>query len=309
LTQVGGDVIAICRGGIFRLDWDKDLSRLGKKNVFADMLRRIVPNAFENVAPKDFVMSDNSSASVTADGNGLVIYNSGNVDVLKYVKDRFEIAANTNIEVAGTEPAIVIANNSYCIVARDSLPMILLDAQLQPVHSEVPLPNKNNVRQLVWIPGTNQAAIITHTGNWFKLDCESGQLSAIPSSFAGKLTAMTWESPTRVLLGLKPNRVVEFDLETNTIAKEYTPKQSTLELIYNWGINPLYQVNPKPTALDNAMSYLLSGSETQNMNIEPTRDLKRAQLEIDVWSPIFTNLAFVGVMLLIGCVYVARKEF
>jgi hypothetical protein len=83
---------------------------------------------------------------------------------------------------------------------------------------------------------------------------------------------------------------------------------STLEMVYNWGVNPLYQVNPKPSALDSAMGYLLSGSETQSMNII-TNDMKQAQVELDVWRPIVTNLAFVGVMLLIGCVYVARKEF
>ncbi len=32
-------------------------------------------------------------------------------------------------------------------------------------------------------------------------------------------------------------------------------------------------------------------------------------MEIDVWRPILTNLAFVAVMLTIGCIYVARKEF
>ncbi len=307
MTQVGGDLITVCRGGIFRLNTDKDLSKAGN-NAILGMLRKLMPGTETNVAPKDYVMSDNSSASATADGKGLVIYNSGNVDVLQYAKNRFEVAASTKLEGEGTEPALVIANDTYCIVARDSLPLIVLDSQLKPVHSEVTLPDKNNCRQLVWIPGTNAAAIITHTGNWFKLNGESGELSTIPSPFAGKLTTMTWESPTKVLLGLKPNRVVDFDLSTNTITQEFKPKMSTLEMVYNWGVNPLYQVNPKPSALDNAMGYLLSGNETQSMSLV-TNDMKQAQVEIDVWRPIFTNLAFVGVMLLIGCVYVARKEF
>jgi len=309
MTQVGGDLVAVCRGGIFRLNWDKDVSKSGN-NALLGMLQKLIPgtNAFENVAPKDFIMSDNSSAAATTDGNGLVIYNSGNVDILKYAKSRFEVVASTKIEGEETEPALVIANDKYCVVARDSLPLIVFDSQLKPVYAEVSMPGKNNARQLVWIPSTNQAAIITHTGNWFKLDCESGKLSTIPSSFAGKLTTMTWESPTKVLLGLKPNRVVDFDLSTNSVCQEYKPKMSTLEMVYNWGVNPLYQVNPKPSALDNAMGYLLSGNETQSLSIV-TNDMKQAQVEIDVWRPIFTNLAFVGVMLLTGCVYVARKEF
>lgn len=309
MTQVGGELITVCRGGIFRLNWDKVVSKSGNAGMM-NMFRKLVPGSdpFENIAPKDFVMSDNSSASATADGNGLIIYNSGNVDVLKYVKNKFEIVASTKIEGEGTEPALVIANDKYSVVARDSLPLIVYDAELKPVHAEVPLPNKNNVRQLVWIPSTNQAAIITHTGNWFKLDCESGKVETIPSPFPGQLTTMTWEASTQVMLGVKPNRVVEFDLAENKVVNTYSPTMSTLEMVYNWGVNPLYQVNPKPSALDNAMGYLLSGNETQSLNIV-TNDMKQAQVEIDVWRPIFTNLAFVGVMLLIGCVYVARKEF
>lgn len=312
MTQVGGELITVCRGGIFRLNWDKVVSKSGGAGM-VNMLRKLVPGAdpfdpFENIAPKDFVMSDNSSASSTADGNGLIIYNSGNVDILKYEKNKFEVVASTKIEGEGTEPALVIANDKYSVVARDSLPLIVYDAELKSVHPEVALPNKNNVRQLVWIPGTNQAAIITHTGNWFKLDCESGKVETIPSPFTGRLTTMNWESATTVLLGVKPNRVVEFDLAEKKVTSSYTPTMSTLEMVYNWGVNPLYQVNPKPSALDNAMGYLLSGNETQSMNIV-TNDMKQAQVEIDVWGPIITNLAFVGVMLLIGCVYVARKEF
>jgi len=274
------------------------------------MLRNWMPstNAFENVAPKDFVMSDNTSVATTADGQSLVVYNSGSVDILKYSRNRFEVAKSAKLAGEGTEPALVIANASYCVVARDSLPIAVLDAELKPVHSEVALPAKNNVRQLAWIPDTDEAAIITHTGNWLKLDCSTGKLTTIPSRFAGQFTTLTWESPQKVLLGLKPNRVIEYDLASKQVGREFKPKMSTLEMVYNWGVNPLYQVNPKPSALDNAMGYLLSGNETQSLSIV-TNDMEAAQVELDVWRPIVTNLVFVGVMLFIGCVYVARKEF
>ena len=309
LTQIGGDVVAVCRSGIYRLNWDKDLSKTGD-SALVGMLRNLVPaaKAFENVAPKDFVMSDNASASPTASGNGLVIYNSGNVDILNYAKNRFEIVASTKIAGEGTEPALAIANSNYCVVARDTLPIMVFDAALKPIHTSIALPDKNNVRQLTWIPESNEAAIVTHTGNWFKLNCESGELTEIASDFTGKLTAMNWTSPTTVLLGIKPNRAVEYDFANKSIVKDFRPTMSTLEMVYNWGVNPVYQVNPKPSALDNAMGYLLSGNATQSLNIV-TNDMEQAQVEIDVWRPILTNLAFVAVMLTIGCIYVARKEF
>ncbi len=97
---------------------------------------------------------------------------------------------------------------------------------------------KNNVRQIAWIPDSNEAAIITHTGNWFKLNCASGELTEIPSSFTGNLTAMNWKSPKEVLLGVKPNRVVEYDFASGSVIKDFKPSMSTLEMVYNWGVNP-----------------------------------------------------------------------
>ncbi len=108
------------------------------------MIRNLVPasSAFENVAPKDFGMSDNSSASPTADGKGLVTYNSGVVSILKYEKNRFDVAATVEMEGEGTDPALVVANKEYCVVARDSLPLVVFDTNLKPVHAAVALPEK-----------------------------------------------------------------------------------------------------------------------------------------------------------------------
>jgi hypothetical protein len=309
MTQVGGETIAICRGGLFRLNWEKDVGKAPTGSLFG-MLRNFIPgsNAFENIAPKDFVLSDNSSAATTADGQGLIIYTSGDLHLLRLKGERLEVAHTTKLEGEGTEPALVLANNSYSVVARDSLPISVLDAELKTLRSDIRLPNNANIRQIAWIPSTNFVAILTHLGDWWKLDCSSGLVTPLPSPEGKLITTMTWRTADEVWLGIQPNRVVDFNISSRTIIKEYSPVASTLEYVFNWIVKPLYIVNPKPTALDNAMSYILSGSETQSLNLV-TNDMEQAQVKVDVWSPIISNLAFVAVMLAIGSVYVARKEF
>ena len=56
------------------------------------------------------------------------------------------------------------------------------------------------------------------------------------------------------------------------------------------------------------MGYVLSGNRTQSMDIV-ANDLENAQVELEVWQPILTNLAFVAAMLGFGCIYVLRKEY
>jgi ABC-type transport system involved in multi-copper enzyme maturation permease subunit len=308
LTQIDGDVIAACRGGLFRLNWDKDLTGKAGGGI-ANMLQRWMPTtkAFENVAPKDFVTTDNSTAAATADGHGLILYNSGTLDLLSYENKKFTVTHSTKLEGEESAAALVAANHAFVVVARDSMPVVIMDSSLKPVHSAVVLPNKSNPRQLAWIPDSNELSIITHTGDWLRLDCQSGQVASFASPFAGRCTAMKWQGKDRVWLGIKPNKVVEYQLG-NKVIKEYAPKASTLELVYNWIIHPLYFVNPKPSALDNTMNYLLSGNQTQSMNLV-TNDLKQAQIELDVRGPLVSNLIFVGVILLVSSIYLARKEF
>ncbi len=309
LAQVGGQTIAVCRGGLFRLNWQKDIGKSGNSGLLG-MLRNFMPgtNAFENIAPKDFVLSDNSSATTTADGQGLIVYSSGEVHLLKLTNNKFEVVHTIKLDGEGTEPALVAANGDYCVVARDALPITLLDGELKTLQTDLELPNKTNVRQIARIPSTNAVAIITHLGDWWKLDCETRKLSKLPNPNLGSITTMTWNSAEEVWLGIKPNRVVNFNIAKSTISEEFKPVSTTLEYVFNWIVKPLYVINPKPSALDNAMGYILSGSETQSMNIV-TNDMEQAQVKVDIWSPILSNLAFVAVMLLIGSVYVARKEF
>ena len=109
-------------------------------------------------------------------------------------------------------------------------------------------------------------------------------------------------------LGVQPNRGYLRNLATNRVEQQLVPTATLWEKIFRYGVKPIYLVNPKPSALDNAMAYILSGERTQALNVI-TNDLESAQMELDIWQPIITNLCFVVVVLGLGCIYVARKEF
>jgi hypothetical protein len=38
-------------------------------------------------------------------------------------------------------------------------------------------------------------------------------------------------------------------------------------------------------------------------------DLRKRQMKLDIWSPIWSNVAFLTVVLFLGCLYTARKDF
>lgn len=312
LVELNEQVIAVCRGGLYRLNLEqvklleaseKALLGLFKLPAWASS------SAFQNIAPKDYFLSENSNAAATQDGQGLIVFSSGNLDFLKLTDQGLEIVSTAKLDgdADNTEAALVQMNTSFCVVARDGLPLKILDSELQPV-TQVALPKDAKVKQMVWIPGSDQLSIVTHAGILFRLDCQQAVIEPMQLPISADVSCIHWIDEQQAYLATKPNSVYKIDFGTQEVVDSFVPSPTTLESVYRYGVNPLYRLLPKPAALDDAMLYLLTGNETQSMSVI-TNDLEAAQLELDVWTPILSNLAFVIVVLGISCIYIARKEF
>ncbi len=317
LLEMDRKLIAVCRAGIYQLSLDKlEMKEVEQASVFGIKIPWIAGNAFEKVTPSDFYLADNTSAAVLSNESGIVIASSGKLDVLKFSGDKFvvehsltlsEAGLEGGLEGDGTEASLVQMNDNFCVLARDGLPLAVLDANLKLVGS-VSMPASSKARQIAWLPGTNKLAIVTHTGELLQVDCDSLSLVSLNIPYAGKLTSVSWLDADRGWFGVMPNQAHLINVSERKVEQSCVPKSTTFELIYSWFINPLYLVNPKPSALDNTMSYLLSGDKTMTTQLV-TRDLEAAQIKLQIWQPIFSNLAFVAVIMGISCIYVARKEF
>jgi hypothetical protein len=60
--------------------------------------------------------------------------------------------------------------------------------------------------------------------------------------------------------------------------------------------------------LDNTVQYVLTGKRTTDMGMF-RGDLAQKRENLHPWRPVRSGLAFVGVVLLIACVYMERSEF
>jgi hypothetical protein len=82
----------------------------------------------------------------------------------------------------------------------------------------------------------------------------------------------------------------------------------TLEMVYRYALRPVYTVFPKPGELDNLVSYLLNKEETVAMGGD-SQDLAAARVKLNIWEPVWSSLACLGVVLAIGSIYVHYKDF
>ena len=63
-------------------------------------------------------------------------------------------------------------------------------------------------------------------------------------------------------------------------------------------VNPFYQVNPKPSAMNDTIEYVLKNSKNKTIAID-RGDLDLPKIASDPWTPIWTNLLFIGFMLIL----------
>ncbi|MEM8733324.1 MAG: ABC transporter permease, partial [Planctomycetota bacterium] len=284
IVRMGPEVIAVCRGGLYRLDLEQlEMIEASEKSLFGllNFGSWASNTAFKNIAPSGYILTENSNAAATQDGSGLVVFSSGKVDLLTLNDEgQFEVAVSTELKDEGadnTEATLVQMNQDYCVIIRDGLPVTILNAELT-AQGSVELEDEQEVKQVAWIPNSNQLTVVTHSGDLLLLDCDKETISDYDIPVSGKVSSADWMSETELWVGVQPNAAAQIDVSTMQVKRKLVPQPSMLESIYNWAVYPLYVILPKPAALDDAMLYVLSGNETQSLN-GITNDLEAAQLE------------------------------
>jgi hypothetical protein len=113
------------------------------------------------------------------------------------------------------------------------------------------------------------------------------------------LGAVAFTPKGQVLLANHRKRASQYELPGWRETREWAPTMSLAERIYYYALSPIYTVFPKPGQLDQ-----------ETLSVHPRReDLKTSRPKLDIWNPIWSNGAFVAVMLLITSLYVQRKDF
>ena len=103
-------------------------------------------------------------------------------------------------------------------------------------------------------------------------------------------------------------RVTRYQLPQLAVIDQRQGAMTLAEKIYRWALHPLYTVFPKPGQLNDTVSYALSSQDTPAGAIR-INDGQNSPAKVDIWGPVWSNLAFLVVVLTLACVYISRKDF
>ena len=212
-------------------------------------------------------------------------------------------------ELAGeSQRALLAAAGSSLLVARANGELLLLDAVSLQQKQQFVAERQGEPRFVVAAPDGSSIAVLFHNGRLWLIDTQHQALSSMTVAGQGDISAVAFDGPQRLLVADRIDRVAAYALPSGHVERRYMPVADTMRRVYQYVIRPIYTVFPKPSELDNSVSYLLT--ERNTVSFGPNQDdLSAARLKIDPWGPLWSSLAFVAFMLLVSCIYIRRQDF
>ncbi|MCL6501240.1 MAG: ABC transporter permease subunit [Pirellulales bacterium] len=309
-----GRFLAVNAEGIHRLEGDV-LQKTQRPNIFGIPLplaedqrgfRRVSPPL--DLTPPVYAAQDvRTGRMAVADARHLL--------VLSPEADG-EYTVRARREGKDGESGLVALGGRWLLSASAKGVIRVLDAEtLEPLASFEP-EGGETPRSLAATADGRHFAVLFHNGRlWLyepPQDSEraEGRLYQPDVADRGDVTAVSFPDEHTMLIGHGFGNVSAYRLEQLVRLETLRPSHGTLFLIYRWGIRPLYRIFPKPGELDNLTQYVLTGETTVAVGgPQNGDDLTAGRLKLDIWQPLWSNLAFVAVMLLLGSLYVQVKDF
>ncbi len=300
-----GEVLVAGPTGVFRLQGDvaakqQDINFFGFHVPLPELRGGFVPAGSQTrLRPLQSSACDAASgAMLLFDGTQMVLCqvdDSGKYDVAGEVK--LDRRASGRVALGGGRAYLALGGGEV----RRYGPKLEV---LKPVDSGI---NSVPISAAVSPDGRYLAVVFKNARLWLY---DTRDDAPVPLSVRGQgdVSAATFAGD-KLLVADRLTRVSEYDLAERKLTKGWQPPMSTLEKIYRYGLYPLYKIFPKPGELNDTVSYVLTAEDTKIAG--PRFDDRRQNVptKVDIWGPVWSNLAFLAVVLAISCWHVSRKDF
>ena len=254
--------------------------------------------------PLSFALDEASQA--------LFVYTKGTIQRLepnaagKYVvkqEQKLETNDDRRVELAAAGPLLVVAH-------RDGTWRTIDSATLEQRDTFTP-PRPSRPEAAAGSPDGKHLAVLTRSGelwmldtakgNWFQADQVAGQRD---------ISAIAFTPASKLLVADRATRVIEYDPTTFAVERRFDPPFDLMQAGYRYVIWPLYTLFPKPGEFYKTAEHLLKRAEAPSSDKpKPPTEPAGDAVNDSPWAPVWSSLAFMAVMLGLGCAYMQWQEF
>lgn len=248
-----------------------------------------------------------ASAGDSSSVDRLAVLSGDTLAILQQNDDgRFSVEHSVGRE-SETDAVLGFASERVIIAEEGGQVSVLSADELTQVATATPF-GRNDPRSVAVSPDGHWAAVVFHHRRVCLVDVGSGTISVPALTSQGDISTVAFGPDGSLLVAYGFGQVIEYaDCQTLEVKARYETPPDLLESVYQWGIEPLHTVFPKPGEMDNLVAWLMTREQTI-----PTgnRDgLAASRTVIDIWPPLWSNLAFLTCVLAISCVLITRRDF
>ncbi|MBC7966470.1 MAG: ABC transporter permease subunit [Fuerstia sp.] len=313
-----GDVILPGSRGIYRFVGQTQQERKVQtyfKGILGGLMPSVPTKAFENLTEKGFPpIAADSSVAFNPTDNSLLALHTGEIRRIDRTADG-KYAAGETKDLQWKESAILAVGGKIALIARADGKVMAVDATTFDVIAESMLPDGQKPRVVECASDASSATVLTHHGTVLVFDGKSRKFLAWAPRESGYASAIAYNDKSQLMVVDHHRGVSTYDVATQSSSGRLAGSAGFLCHIYDYIVSPLYNILPKPGELNNAVQWILSGEQSVAISGDPEQggnpeaNLEAERVTFNVWNAIFSNVAFIVVMLGLGCLYIARSDF
>ena len=308
LLESDGSLLAVASDNIYRLKGDPAPQEKAVK-VFGFTVPFTGGGEFRpTIAEFNRSFVDPIAAAADPQAPRIAVVGGNEVTVFAREDDgTYRETATRTLPGGEKEGSAVAIAGELVIVAREEGKVWLLSPTDLSTVSETTLEYGTQPRFVSAAPNGSQFAVLFQNRRLWRVDSKTGRAGLASVRGQGDIGGFAY-SAERLLVADRVKRVTQYDLASLTGEDVYAPPMSRIEMAYYYSIWPMYLIFPKPGELDNTVHYVLTGKRTTDLGVF-RGDLTQQREDLHPWRPVRSGLIFVGVVMLIACVYIERHEF
>ncbi|QDU31614.1 ABC-2 family transporter protein [Anatilimnocola aggregata] len=208
---------------------------------------------------------------------------------------------------------LAASKNTLLVAFRDGS-LQLRDPQTLKLRTTVTPAKDERPRALASSPDGKWLAVVAESRRLFVLEDGKDDFQLARAGGQGDISAVQFAPEGKMFVVDLVDRVTVYETGTWKQTARFAPPLHLQTIFYHYLIHPIYTICPKPGEFYRTITYLLlekaedKGTEDGEEPREPQGDAPPRKVE-NPWQPVYSSLAFMLVMLALGCVYMERQEF
>lgn len=217
------------------------------------------------------------------------------------------------VELTSDERGLVAAGGNVCLVAQRGGLVSVFDAStLEPLADVTEL--EGDPRVVSASPDGRYVGLLTHQQQLTLWNASDAERLTWSPSLTDSVNAVSFTADGSLLVSDGRLAALQFDVTQQAESQRWAEQPSWAYGFYDNFVYPAWSVLPKPAELTGFIPYVMGGEQLPDdgppLQSEGDFDsLEQADEEFDAVGVARSNGLFIGFVLLIGCLYVARTDY